>query len=164
MKLLERLNQRMGFTRNESLVVLFLVGSLVVGGAVKLFKELAGDPAGTYDYSRLDQEFVLRSQAAFEQGGLGGGREGADSARPRTPIHPSAGKLKSPPEKKININTATKQVLMRLPGIGETTAERILLYRQDQGPFKRIDDLQEVKGIGKKKLERLVPYVTAGEE
>jgi competence ComEA-like helix-hairpin-helix protein len=52
--------------------------------------------------------------------------------------------------KSIAINTAEKAELMKLPGIGGTTAERIIAFRQENGPFKNDTELLKVKGIGKK--------------
>ena len=48
---------------------------------------------------------------------------------------------------------------MKLPGIGETAAERIIAFRQENGPFKNNTELLKVKGIGKKKLEQIKPYL-----
>ena len=58
-------------------------------------------------------------------------------------------------EELVNINTAVKQELMALPKIGPVTAERIIRFRDDFGPFQSIDDLVKIKGIGPKTLERL---------
>ncbi|MEO0078126.1 MAG: helix-hairpin-helix domain-containing protein [candidate division WOR-3 bacterium] len=60
----------------------------------------------------------------------------------------------------ININTANTELLCTLPGIGPTTARRIIEFREAQGRFRSVDDLQMVKGIGPKKLERIRPLVT----
>jgi competence protein ComEA len=57
----------------------------------------------------------------------------------------------------INVNTATKEEFMMLPGIGEKTASTIVDYRQTNGQFKSIDDMEKVKGISKKKLNKLRP-------
>ena len=61
-------------------------------------------------------------------------------------------------EIKININTATAKQLQLLPGIGEVIAQRIVDYRTESGPFKSVDDLLNVSGIGDAKLEQLKPY------
>jgi competence ComEA-like helix-hairpin-helix protein len=55
---------------------------------------------------------------------------------------------------KININTATVEQLMVLPGIGPSLAERIIEYRSAK-PFKAVEDLLEVKGIGDSKFEKI---------
>ncbi|MCS7249955.1 MAG: helix-hairpin-helix domain-containing protein [candidate division WOR-3 bacterium] len=55
----------------------------------------------------------------------------------------------------ININEASKEELMSLPGIGEKIAQRIVEYREKIGRFKNKDELLKIKGIGKKKLAKI---------
>lgn len=55
----------------------------------------------------------------------------------------------------VNINTATKEELDTLPGVGPATAEKILNYRQEHGNFQSIEDLKNVKGIGEAKFNKL---------
>lgn len=64
------------------------------------------------------------------------------------------------PMGKININTADEATLMTLDGIGEAKAKAILEYRQQNGPFKSVDDLTKVKGIGDKTLAQLRDLLT----
>jgi comEA protein len=61
---------------------------------------------------------------------------------------------------KIDINTATVSDLQMLPGIGPTLAKRIVEFRNEKGSFKNSAQLLEVKGIGKKTLEKLSDLIT----
>jgi len=65
-----------------------------------------------------------------------------------------------PAKKVVNVNTASAGELTRLPRVGEKLADRIVAHRQKNGPFRRIEDLMEVKGIGEKMFQGLKPYVT----
>jgi competence protein ComEA len=60
----------------------------------------------------------------------------------------------------LDLNRATEQDFDALPGIGPKLAERIMEYRQSVGAFHTLDELRDVKGIGKKKFERIRPLVT----
>lgn len=62
----------------------------------------------------------------------------------------------------IDINSATKEQLMTLPGIGEVLAQRILEYRSSHGPFRVADELLLIDGIGEGKLNNIRPYITVG--
>jgi comEA protein len=59
----------------------------------------------------------------------------------------------------VNINTADASQLAFLPGIGAKTAQRIVEYRAEHGPFKKTSELPEVKGIGDKTFARLSSYL-----
>ena len=71
---------------------------------------------------------------------------------------PEAGE-KAPAEP-VNINTADAEELMTLPGIGETRAADIIAYRQANGPFRMVEQLTDVPGIGEGILSGLIDYVT----
>lgn len=60
---------------------------------------------------------------------------------------------------KISINSATIEDLILLPGIGEKTAENIILYRKQNGKFKNVDDIVGVSGIGSKKLDKIKSFI-----
>jgi competence protein ComEA len=60
----------------------------------------------------------------------------------------------------VDINRADLEQLATLPGIGEKLAERINAYRETNGPFKTVDDLLNVKGVGPKMLEKIRPLIT----
>ncbi|MCH8496645.1 MAG: helix-hairpin-helix domain-containing protein, partial [Balneolales bacterium] len=69
----------------------------------------------------------------------------ADTTKPERP----------PDSVRININTATLTELTKLPGIGPSIAARIIEYREQNGSFKRVDDITNVRGIGQTRLEQL---------
>ncbi|RAN83596.1 helix-hairpin-helix domain-containing protein [Bacillus sp. SRB_331] len=58
-------------------------------------------------------------------------------------------------EGKVQINTASKEQLEKITGIGSRKAESILKYREEHGPFQKIEDLLEIDGIGAKSLEKI---------
>ena len=61
----------------------------------------------------------------------------------------------------VNLNTATlKELVDGLPGVGPKTAERIIDYRMKKGPFKKIEELMNVQGIGEKNFLKLKPQLT----
>jgi competence protein ComEA len=62
----------------------------------------------------------------------------------------------------VNINTATATDFEGLPGIGARTAARIIEYRQKNGPFKKIEELMNVRGVGEKSFLKLKPQLTVG--
>ena len=62
----------------------------------------------------------------------------------------------------VNINTASHDELVALSGIGPAKAQAIIDYRKAHGPFKSVDDLKNVKGIGAKRLEKLRGEISVG--
>ena len=61
-------------------------------------------------------------------------------------------------ENKVELNTATKEELMTLPGVGEGLADRIIAQREKM-PYKQPRDLKKVSGIGDKKFKKIYPYI-----
>ncbi|MDN5347305.1 MAG: competence protein ComEA [Clostridia bacterium] len=93
------------------------------------------------------EEINLPSGGAFSQGSAGyvsGGTTGSAA----------------PAGAKVNINTAGLAELDSLPGIGPALAQRIIDYRNTYGPFRSIEDLQNVSGIGAKRFEELKDKIT----
>jgi len=84
----------------------------------------------------------------------------ADQAPPPAaggPLHPCAG---APvPGRPLDLNTATVEQLIQLPGIGPTKAARVVAWRRRHGRFRRVVDLRRVSGFGYKTVRRLAPYL-----
>lgn len=136
--MLQRFVNWLALTRSEQRVLLFLSATLIVGAGIRLYQETFPTQR-QFDYRSIDSSFaVFREKLA------------ADSVRQKGSL----------PGQAININTASKEELVALPGIGSTLADRIIFFRENEGEFGSVEDLQKVKGISKKKLEKLKPHVT----
>lgn len=75
-----------------------------------------------------------------------------------TPVTSTAGRSQEK-QGKLDLNRATAEELQGLPGIGPVLAQRVVDQRTTHGPFHTVDDLREVKGIGKKRMDQLRPLV-----
>jgi competence protein ComEA len=80
---------------------------------------------------------------------------GAVAAAPQSDTGGSKG-----PGKPVDLNSATVEQLVQIPGIGKALAERIVSFREQNGPFKRVEDLLKVQGIGEKSFQKLRPHLT----
>jgi competence protein ComEA len=119
-------------------------GELYIGGAVV-------NP-GIYPWEEGDTLQALLSDAGVE----------SDADLRYIKIHvPQAGETAS--LQKIDINRAEAWLLEALPGIGETLAQRIIDYRDMNGPFKRIEDLLKVSGIGSTTFENMKDLITVSD-
>ena len=91
------------------------------------------------------------------------GQQPAGTTAPTGTAAPAATTPKKAPAAagaKVNLNTADEAALKSLKGIGEKKAKTIIEYREKNGPFKTVDDLTKVKGIGDKQLGKLKDQVT----
>lgn len=90
----------------------------------------------------------------------GGGERlplGALDASPYTPHEADADSFSL-----IDINSADAETLCLLPGIGPRTAEKIIAYREEKGPFASAEEIQAVNGIGPVKYEEIKQYICTG--
>ena len=140
------LHDTFGFTRNELRIVALLSMVMTAGLGVRWYRAALPAPPDTsppFDYAALDSTFLALSNPA-------------DSTASRGAPPPQA------PREPIDINAAGAADLDALPGIGPATAARIIEDRQAHGPYRRVDDLLRVKGIGPKKLARIRPHIRVG--
>lgn len=91
-------------------------------------------------------------------------KPGAEKAAPAAASsRPAAGRaaarLRATTAAPVNVNAATVAQLQTLPGVGASTAQRIVDYRQKNGGFKKIEELMNVKGVGEKSFLKLKPFV-----
>jgi competence protein ComEA len=132
--------------------------------------QAAGGPAAGADMDRINLAERLHDEdhVAFPYQGTPAadappvvqGPAGSDPATgPAASAGPTSGDL-APGS--INLNTADAQTLDRLPGIGPTLAGRIVAYRAKNGPFSRLEAVQNVTGIGPTLFENIKPYLTLG--
>ena len=62
-------------------------------------------------------------------------------------------------DSRININKASVEELVELPRIGQAVAKRIVVFREENGPFKKVEDLKSVRGIGDKVFDQIRPSI-----
>jgi len=158
MNFLQNFRNHFALTSTENKVILFLVASFVAGMGIRMFRS-AWNPMPTFDYAASDSEFAARSALADQPDSL---RHDEDSIAASKREDQAAVSSTFSSTVHVNLNTAGTEELVGLPGIGQAMAARIVAYRSQHGKFISLDDLSRVKGIGKKKLERLRPYCTVG--
>ena len=124
------------------------VYELPPGSIVKDAIDAAGGPASDADLDRINLALELRDQQQVYV-------PRRDEANPPPPV--SGGEAA---EELVNINAATAAELETLPGIGPVTADSILEYRETNGPFERIEDIQNVPGIGPATFEGMKDLIT----
>ncbi len=136
------------FTKKERIILLTLCSCLILGLGISAFQR--------YEDSR-HLHSIEEGYAGLDASYRGVGNRHANNGQTNETVTAiSAG---VPDSLKLNVNTATATELEQLPRIGPVLAERIVEYRQEKGPFQKVEDLTKVKGIGEKTLERIRPYI-----
>jgi len=163
--MIKKISKKFGFTETEVLVILFLAGMFILGFIYKeFFKEERVSEYKNFDYSQEDSLFSYYSKLNPEI-------DPDDSLLvSNLEIKKKVLELKDSlfyskketinlVEKSININSAGIEELVMLPGIGEKTAEKILLLRKERGKFRKLDEIMDVKGIGEIKFNKIKKFL-----
>ncbi len=135
------------YTRQQLGLILALAGAAGVGVAVDRWR---------HAYPELVERVEQFDRAAPEPSVTPAAARSDGEARPRA-------KRPVVPDPPVDLNTASADELVRLPGLGPALAARIVEARAAGGPFGSVDDLRRVRGLGHGKLDRLRPFVVVAE-
>lgn len=163
------------FTGNETKIIFFIIIILISGFSIKYIKFITSNSQDLkFDYSQSEEKFkklsrgnlnsLINDSLIHNDSITTNENEIKQKLQTAEDSLKLKGKKKNKKEenlkpKSININTATKEVLITLPGVGESTAEKIIKYREQHKGFKKIEHIMKVKGIGKKKFENMKEYI-----
>jgi len=164
----KKLLEKTGLTKQQQIIIGFLLLGLAGGGIIQLS---GWKRPPVFDYTDPDREFEKSIKTEFKDIEF----SHMDSIK-KTRIEELKqiaeklnydsviiqGSVIIPQELKgmrIDLNRSLEADLVLLPGIGEVMAERIIDYREKNGPYKKIEDLKKVKGIGEKKFEQIREFI-----
>ena len=133
-----------GFTRLQQRAILFLLVTFTAGCAVLMYRRLQRPPPAAPAIVAQFERLARKS----------GGDKVEDRAAASFPSKPERVR-----PKRVDINHASAVELTALPGIGTVMAQRIVDYRERHGKFRRLEDLNRVRGLGKRKLAALKEWV-----
>ncbi|MEW6703169.1 MAG: helix-hairpin-helix domain-containing protein [Bacteroidota bacterium] len=167
MKLLEKISRKIGFTSTETNVLLFILIACFVGITLNIVKnKINNKDYLEFDYSREDSLFNAASgDPGMDVSTEDHGERKFDSQdellnfRKVKPKDENSAKMFSS-KRIIKINSASIQELILLPGLGEKTANEIVNYRNKRGHIKSINELLNVKGIGRTRLEKIKDLIS----
>jgi len=157
------------FSKSETRVIVFVAVVIASGYVIRNFNQFVEDAEKSYDYSGTDSAFINKSLNRVSSYSFSATEDSSvhDPVKFASEIEAAGKRFDSSDINTtayggttVNINTAGKHELEGLPGIGEATAERIIIYREEKSSFVRIEDLMKVKGIGKKKFDKLKELIT----
>ncbi|MCX6169034.1 MAG: helix-hairpin-helix domain-containing protein [Ignavibacteriales bacterium] len=161
MKSLEKFSKKIGFTSTETNVILFILTACLIGVAVNIIKDVKNDKTFLeFDSKQEDSLFNAASGGSGVEDSTILQVEKKIASKPelldfnKEVKTGSVNKISSL-RQKISLNKANISELMKLPGFGQKTAGALLEYRNKHGKIKSLNELLNIKGIGKKKLEKI---------
>jgi comEA protein len=160
--MLKKLSVKIGFTETEIKVLLFLLAFFLAGFSyIKFFKGGSESTYKEFDYSKEENQ-LLKSELedSLKEVSMIDDKDSIRNQVLELKDKPyGSNKKKEPAEKSINLNTASREELMKISGIGEKTAGNIFSYREEKGKFKSLEELMNIKGIGNAKFAKFKKYL-----
>jgi len=156
----KKLSEKIGFTQTEIKVILFLVVVFLAGAAYSIVNNSSKSEYINFDYSEQDSLFSFYKKNFSTDKSPDEGVDIKEEVLELKPLNYERNKKPPlPKEKSININKAGTNQLISLPGIGEKTAQKIILLRDKRGGFKNLLELKDVKGIGEVKFNKIKKFL-----
>ncbi|MDX1438895.1 MAG: helix-hairpin-helix domain-containing protein [Rubricoccaceae bacterium] len=162
-----RLQQRLSITGTEAAAILVLTCTLALGLGIRELQGKAAEPVSDL-FAEADSIWAARDSLAGQHDGQPSSETESEIVLSDSVAIPTSGYADAPSlgrrsstnnPIRMNLNTANAATLQRLPGIGPALSGRIIAYRQDRGPFTRVSQVVNVRGIGDKTLEKIAEWL-----
>lgn len=158
--MLEKLSNKIGFTKTEIKIILFIVSVMIIGfGYRNLIVQKNDSLNKVIDYSEQNDFYTEGQNKSIKSDSLKSNGAKIDYKQEvldfKQRSFDKMQKKSLPDEKSINLNLAKREELEKLPGIGPKTAQGILEYRTLKKKFRNVNELLNVKGIGNSKLAKI---------
>ncbi len=137
-------------TDSEDSIYVYVCGAVMEEGVYEL-------PSGSRVYEAILEAGGFAEDAAVAEVNQAAVLE--DEAKLYVPTLTELAFEQSKQDGKVNLNTATKESLMTLPGVGESKAELIIQYREEHGGFQKIEDIMNISGIKEGLFEKIKNYI-----
>lgn len=143
-------------------ILIILLGAAIAIPSGELYKAKENVESTSPELSQLIEEFAHNSTTTYIGSDASGVADSilisGDTVFATESKFPTSTKKQITDGTKISLNKASKTELMRIPNVGDATANRIIEYRS-RNKFKRIQDIMNVKGIGEKKFEKMQKHL-----
>lgn len=162
---LQNTNENLDLTAEK--IKVYIIGQIKTNGVIELEYGsriedaiiIAGGPTEIADLSKVNLAYQLEDGQKIYIPSIYDDDVQYISAGSGENIIEDNNNLENNKSKKVNINKSNLTELTSIPGIGESTAQKIIDYRNENGKFSSIEDLKKVSGIGDKKFEKIKEYI-----